>query len=67
MIEGLGNSFLGTSNCLIALRHDIEAVGTNAHELPMVYSALAETEEDLARAPYLVLADWQRDYAATSW
>src|SRR6187200_1055156 len=32
MIEGLGASFLGTSNCLIALRHDIEAVGTNAHE-----------------------------------
>ncbi|KMO13946.1 nicotinate phosphoribosyltransferase [Methylobacterium platani] len=63
MIEGLGPGFLGTSNCLIALRHDIEAVGTNAHELPMVYSALAEAEEDLARAPYLVLADWQRDYA----
>ena len=33
--------FIGTSNCLIAMRRDIEAIGTNAHELPMVYSALA--------------------------
>ena len=41
MIEGLGPSFLGTSNCLIALRREVEAVGTNAHELPMVYTALA--------------------------
>ena len=31
MIEGLGNSFTGTSNCLIAQRRDIEAIGTNAH------------------------------------
>jgi nicotinate phosphoribosyltransferase len=62
MIEGLGSSFLGTSNCLIALRREVEAVGTNAHELPMVYAALAEGDEELARAPYRVLADWQQDY-----
>ncbi len=62
MIEGLGPAFLGTSNCLIAMRRDIEAVGTNAHELPMVYAALADTEEELAAAPYKVLADWQEDY-----
>ncbi len=52
MIEGLGNSFLGTSNCLIALRHDIEAVGTNAQRTADGVFGLAETEEDLARAPY---------------
>ncbi len=63
MIEGLGPHFLGTSNCLIALRHDIEAVGTNAHELPMVYAALAGTDAALAAAPYDVLSDWQEDYA----
>ena len=62
MIEGLGPSFLGTSNCLIALRREVEAVGTNAHELPMVYAALANTDRDLAQAPYRVLADWQQDY-----
>ncbi|MEM7318813.1 MAG: nicotinate phosphoribosyltransferase, partial [Pseudomonadota bacterium] len=51
MIEGLGAAFTGTSNCLIAMRREVEAIGTNAHELPMVYSALAENDTDLARAP----------------
>ena len=40
--EGLGEKFVGTSNCLIAMRREVEAIGTNAHELPMVYSALAK-------------------------
>jgi nicotinate phosphoribosyltransferase len=62
MQEGLGSSFLGTSNCLIALRREVEAVGTNAHELPMVYAALAPDDDALARTPYQVLADWQEDY-----
>ncbi|MEM8571292.1 MAG: nicotinate phosphoribosyltransferase [Pseudomonadota bacterium] len=62
MIEGLGPKFTGSSNCLIAMRHDIEAIGTNAHELPMVYAALSETDEDLRLAPYRVLANWHRDY-----
>ena len=60
--EGLGPSFTGTSNCLIAMRREVEAVGTNAHELPMVYAALARNERELADAPYQVLADWQKDY-----
>jgi nicotinate phosphoribosyltransferase len=62
MIEGLGTNFLGTSNCLIAMRREVEAIGTNAHELPMVYSALANSDKELAQAPYQVLADWQQDY-----
>ncbi len=64
MIEGLRGKFLGTSNCLIALRREVEAIGTNAHELPMVYAALAagEGDEELRAAPYRVLADWQNDY-----
>jgi nicotinate phosphoribosyltransferase len=62
MIEGLGPSFLGTSNCLIAMRREVEAIGTNAHELPMVYCALADNDRELAEAPYRVLADWQADY-----
>ncbi len=62
MIEGLGPAFIGTSNCLIAMRRDIEAIGTNAHELPMVYSALAETDAELAQAPYRVLADWHEEH-----
>ena len=62
MIEGLGPAFLGTSNCLIAMRREVEAIGTNAHELPMVYCALADNDRELAEAPYKVLADWQEDY-----
>ncbi|NBZ86517.1 nicotinate phosphoribosyltransferase [Stagnihabitans tardus] len=62
MMEGLGPKFTGTSNCLIAMRRDIEAIGTNAHELPMIYSALANSDEELANAPYQVLADWQEEH-----
>ena len=63
MIEGLGSKFVGTSNCLIAQRRDIEAIGTNAHELPMVYSALANSDAELAQAPYKVLADWHEEHS----
>jgi nicotinate phosphoribosyltransferase len=62
MIEGLGPRFQGTSNCLIAMRRDLEAIGTNAHELPMVYAALADDDATLAEAPYKVLEDWHQDY-----
>lgn len=62
MIEGLGPKFTGTSNCLIAMRREVEAIGTNAHELPMVYSALARDDAALARAPYDVLLDWQEEH-----
>ncbi len=62
MIEGLGPAFLGTSNCLIAMRREVEAIGTNAHELPMVYCAITDNDRELAEAPYKVLADWQEDY-----
>ncbi|MEV8466106.1 nicotinate phosphoribosyltransferase [Fluviibacterium sp. DFM31] len=62
MREGLGDRFVGTSNCLIAMRRELEAIGTNAHELPMVYSALTDTDEDLRQAPYRVLADWHEEH-----
>jgi nicotinate phosphoribosyltransferase len=62
MQEGLGGAFTGTSNCLIAMRSELEAIGTNAHELPMVYSALADSDAELAQAPYQVLADWHEEH-----
>lgn len=62
MQEGLGSKFIGTSNCKIAMLRDIEAIGTNAHELPMVYSALSDTDDELRQAPYQVLADWQEEH-----
>src|SRR6478735_3199540 len=58
--EGLGPEvFTGTSNVLLAMDTDLEALGTNAHELPMVVAALAGTDEELLRSPYKVLQDWQ--------
>ncbi|MBY6057543.1 nicotinate phosphoribosyltransferase [Leisingera daeponensis] len=62
MIEGLGGKFTGTSNCLIAMRREVEAIGTNAHELPMVYAALADSDAELAQAPYDVLSDWHDEH-----
>ena len=62
MLDGLGERFLGTSNCLIAQRREVEAIGTNAHELPMVYAALAEGDDALAASPYKVLENWHQDY-----
>jgi nicotinate phosphoribosyltransferase len=52
--EGLGDALTGTSNVKLAMDTDLEALGTNAHELPMV---LAGTESFLRGAPDWV-ADW---------
>ncbi len=62
MHEGLGTAFTGTSNCKIAMNRQVEAIGTNAHELPMVYAALAQDDAALARAPYDVLSDWHEEH-----
>lgn len=61
--EGLGDKFIGTSNVLLAMESDVEAIGTNAHELPMVLAALADTDEERLNAPYRVLDDWQSYYS----
>lgn len=60
--EGLGSNFTGTSNVLLAMDHDLEAIGTNAHELPMVAAALANSDTELATAPYRILESWQKTY-----
>lgn len=62
MREGLGPAFTGTSNCKIAMIRELEAIGTNAHELPMVYAALAGSDAALAQAPYDVLLDWHEEH-----
>ncbi|MFC7400472.1 nicotinate phosphoribosyltransferase [Chelatococcus sp. GCM10030263] len=60
--EGLGPAFIGSSNVLLAMDNDLEAIGTNAHELPMVAAALAEDDAALSEAPYRVLQDWEKLY-----
>lgn len=62
MQEGLGDSFIGTSNVLMAMELDLDAIGTNAHELPMVQATLADSDEALLQSPYSVLQSWQRTY-----
>ena len=60
--EGLGPSFTGTSNVLLAMDNDLEAIGTNAHELPMVAAALANDDNELRWAPYRILDQWRHTY-----
>ena len=62
MQEGLGDTFIGTSNVKHAMDTGLEAIGTNAHELPMVYAALANSDDELRDAPYHVLRDWANMY-----
>lgn len=62
MAEGLGEKFIGTSNVLMAMGLDLEAIGTNAHELPMIEAALANSDEELITSPYRVLEAWSRTY-----
>ncbi len=51
----LGEEFTGTSNTALAYKHDLEAIGTNAHELPMAMAAMADTDAELVESQYRVL------------
>jgi nicotinate phosphoribosyltransferase len=56
--------FTGTSNTALAYKHDLEAIGTNAHELPMAMAAMASqgTDADLRASQYKVLELWSHSY-----
>ena len=62
MSDVLGSGFTGTSNTYLAYKHDMEAIGTNAHELPMGLAALANSAEELRTAQYRLLEMWQQTY-----
>jgi nicotinate phosphoribosyltransferase len=62
MASNLGSGFTGTSNAFLAHKHDLEAIGTNAHEIPMVLAALAPDDESLKASQYHMLEMWQRTY-----
>ncbi len=61
-VSGLGSQFTGTSNTWMAFNQDLVPIGTNAHELPMVATALAETPEEMRGAQYRILAEWQEPF-----
>jgi nicotinate phosphoribosyltransferase len=46
----------------MAYTHDLEAIGTNAHELPMAMAALARSDDELKLAQYRMLELWQQTY-----
>ncbi len=65
--EILGDKFAGTSNVHLAYLHDLEPIGTNAHELPMVFAALARQHKPgdadaLRNSQYEVLRKWSNQY-----
>ncbi len=62
LVSSLGASFTGSSNTYLAYKHDLEAIGTNAHELPMALAALANSDAELHQAQYRVLELWQKSY-----
>ncbi len=59
---GVGKSLSGTSNTYLAYKHDLEAMGTNAHELPMAMAALSNSDKELHQSQYRVLELWQKSY-----
>jgi nicotinate phosphoribosyltransferase len=62
MAANLGGNFIGTSNAFLAHKHDLEAIGTNAHEIPMVMAALAKDDAELKASQFKVLELWQQTY-----
>jgi nicotinate phosphoribosyltransferase len=76
MNEELGDAFFGTSNALHAMRQGLPAIGTNAHELPMVIAAVqrlvmldnidrgeALDTKAFFDAQFEVLRQWQEVYS----
>ena len=62
MSEVLGSTFGGTSNTYRDYQHDLEAIGTNANELPMALAAMARNDDELKSAQYRLLEMWQKTY-----
>jgi nicotinate phosphoribosyltransferase len=62
--SALGPRMTGTSNTALAYKHNLEAIGTNAHELPMAMAAMASrgSDEELRASQYKVLELWQKSY-----
>jgi nicotinate phosphoribosyltransferase len=63
MQNELGKNFIGTSDVYLAQKFDLEAIGTNSHSLPMIYTALNHGNPDKIRqSVFDVLIDWYDFY-----
>jgi len=63
LAKELPDNFIGTSNPWFAHKYDLKPIGTYAHEMPMVYAGIADSE---GRNPLdghkEMLLDWQNHY-----
>ncbi len=64
MKEECGDQFRGTSNTFLASKYGLMPVGTNAHELSMVYSGIFHDSDnvDHTYSQKRVLNDWDNEY-----
>tara|TARA_Y100000114_G_scaffold93087_1_gene86505 strand:+ start:2487 stop:3761 length:1275 start_codon:yes stop_codon:yes gene_type:complete len=67
VIERLKNevpeNLVGTSNPWFAYKYDLTPIGTYAHEMPMVYGALADAENERPlEGHYRMMRDWEDRY-----
>ncbi|MEO7904574.1 MAG: nicotinate phosphoribosyltransferase [Candidatus Saccharimonadales bacterium] len=57
------DNLTGTSNPWFAYRYNLMPIGTFAHEMPMVYAGLADSNgEDPLSGHHQMLDDWQQHY-----
>lgn len=57
------DNLVGTSNVALAREHNLKPIGTFAHEMPMVYAALADARGENIRASHQVFLDqWYDRY-----
>lgn len=62
LAEEMPLQFLGTSNTFLAMILALLPMGTNAHELAMVYAGMTNDDEDLRHSNKKVLDDWWKVY-----
>lgn len=65
LAEEIPGQFRGTSNSLLSMKYNLAPMGTIAHELPMVYSAIYRDEDERAQrlvSSQRVLEDWEAEY-----
>jgi len=59
----LPNNFVGTSNPWFAYKHGLKPIGTYAHEMPMVYAAIAdENGQNPLDGHHQMMIDWYDRY-----
>jgi len=63
LAKELPDNFVGTSNPWFAYKHDLKPIGTYAHEMPMVYAALADkNNQNPLDGHHQMMLDWYERY-----